>query len=403
MKKSDRNIIKLIKQEESNELKSINLIPSENLMSPMASKLYGYRVSNKYFLPIELGGKTYMPGREFLDRILKKLIGKISSIYNVDYVSIKGLSGLHQMEIIFMSFSDEFKDCLILKPEDGGHFSTEYIAKKFNYNIDYLKLNYSNWDIDTIRLKDSIEKFKDKKVLMYIDHTIVLKPLDVKKILKMIPKNWVVYYDISHLQLFYLVGLFKFPKDGRFFFGGSTHKSFPGPQKAILLANSKNIYEKVRRIMDNCVSSFHTGSTLALLITLIEMENYGHKYAKQIIENSQDLARLLSSKLKVVGPSDKFTFTHQICIDVEDVNKITNRLSSLGIITTPMRVPSTNRKGLRLGVQEITRLGMKKNEIKQISEVIINGVLGKNLKSSKSKIIKLSKKFNKVHYCFDKK
>jgi glycine hydroxymethyltransferase len=402
MKKSNKEILDLIKKEELHESETINLIPSENLMSHLASSMYSYRISNKYILPIELKNKVYMPGREYLEKIIKKLENKISSIYGVKYATIKGLSGLHQMEIIFMTFSDEFKKCLILNPFDGGHMSTEQIAKKYNYSVDYLNLNYHDWDIDLDKLNKLIKKFHNEKVLVYIDHTIVLKPINIEKILSRIPKNWIVYYDISHLQLFYFMKMFKFPKDDRFFFGGSTHKSFPGPQKAILLSDSKELFEKIKITMNNCVSSYHTGSVLAIFITLNEMNEYGRKYAKQIIKNSQYLAKLLSLKLKVVGPKNKFTFTHQICVAVSDVNDFTKKLASLGLITTPMRVPSTNQLGLRLGIQEITRLGMKKEEMEKISQIIINAISGDKFKESKNMVKSMARKFYKINYSFRK-
>lgn len=402
MKKSNREILELIKKEELHESETINLIPSENLMSPLASSLYSYRISNKYILPIELKNKVYMPGREYLEKIIKKLEEKISLMYGVKYATIKGLSGLHQMEVIFMTFSDEFKRCLILDPFDGGHISTEQIAKKHNYDIDYLNLSYHDWDVDLNKLNKLIKRFHNEKVLIYIDHTIVLKPINIEKILKRIPKNWILYYDISHLQLFYSVKMFKFPKDDRFFFGGSTHKSFPGPQKAILLSDSKELFERIKKTMNNCVSSYHTGSALALFITLNEMDEYGKRYARQIIENSQYLAKLLSLKLNVVGPKDKFTFTHQICISVNEVNNLTKKLASLGLMTTPMRVPSTKQLGLRLGVQEITRLGMKKEEIEKISQVIIGTISGEKVKGGKDIVKGMARKFCKINYSFKK-
>lgn len=402
MKRSNKEILNLIKKEELRESETINLIPSENLMSPLASSMYRYRISNKYLLPIELKDKVYMPGREYLEEIMQKLTEKISSMYGVKYVTVKGLSGLHQMEIIFMTFADEYKRCIILNPFDGGHSSTEQIAKKQNYSIDYLSINYGDWDVDLNKLDLLIQKFHNEKVLIYIDHTIVLKPFDVKKILDRIPEGWILYYDISHLQLFYSVGMFNFPKDDRFFFGGSTHKSFPGPQKAILLTNSERLYNKIKITMNNCVSSYHTASALSLFITLNEMEKYGKEYAKRIIENSQFLAKTLSSKLNVVGPKDKFTFTHQVCIGVDNVNDLTKRLADYGIITTPMRVPSTNKLGLRLGVQEITRLGMRREEMKKISEIIIKVALGNEDHNGKRTIRNLAKKFNKVKFSFKK-
>ena len=400
MKKFNKNLFNLLKKEDLSEKNSISLIPSENIPSHLASSMYSHRAANRYLLPIDLHGKYCMPGRSTLEKLVLDLTQNLKSEYNSKKAFIKGLSGLQQMETIFLAFSEEIKDCIILDPNDGGHISTKSIAEKFKYKINYLKLNYSNWDIDYESLQKIIDEKRNTKILIYIDHTVVLKPFNIKKLLKVIPNNWIVYYDISHLQLFYATQTYSFPKSSNFFYGGSTHKSFPGPQKAVLFCEDGHIYEKISTAFSDTVSSYHMGSVLSLLITLEEMKTFGKSYSKQILKNSKRLALNLSKNFDVVGPKPDFTKTHQICIDVKDSIQATEDLSKISIITVPMRIPGRNKYGLRLGVQEITRLGMKEKEMDKLSEIITTCLTAKPTNQLNNKVRNMASGFTKINYCF---
>jgi len=151
---------------------------------------------------------------------------------------------------------------------------------------------------------------------------------------------------------------------------------------------------------EKTISSIHTGSLLALLITVIEMEKFGAKYAKNIISKTRYFAKLLSDELRLVGPLPHFTNTHQICIDVPNIIDVTKKLASVGIITMPERTLSGKKqKGLRLGIQEQCRLGITKKDLSMLSGIIISCVNNKNIdKNIKNKVRALAKKLNSVHY-----
>lgn len=398
-KNKNSTTLDMVSNEFRHERNTISLIPSENLMSDLATSMYASRMGNRYVLPLKVGNKYFMPGRENLGNIIQTLNQKLCSIYKTKYAITKGLSGIQQMDMIMSALIKVTDKAVIVDHLNGGHSKTEGIAKKYGFEVANMYLEFNKWDIDYKKLKVVTEKWKDEKVLMYIDHTVTLNPLNISKLIKFVPKNWIIYYDISHLQLFYFSRIFKFPKHENFFFGGSTHKTFPGPQKAIILLNNKELFELINNTFDKTISSTHTGSLLSLLITVIEMEVFGVKYAEDILDKTRYLAKLLNSKLDLVGPLPNLTNTHQICIDVPDVTKTIQKLASIGIITTPMRIPSVNRMGLRLGIQEQCRLGIKKHDLKTLSEVIISCVTHNKIERNlESKVRNLAKKLTQIQY-----
>ena len=398
-KLSDKKIINLISNEVKKELNTISLIPSENVMSRLASSAYTLKSNNRYVIKSKIESRYFMPGRENLGRIIAILENKLCSIYGVEFSITKGFSGLHNMDIVMSAISKIAKKIIILDIQSGGHSKTKGIALKHGFGVEILNLDFDTWDLDYKNLTRIVKKWKEEKVFIYLDHTVSVNPLNIEKLMQNIPQTWIVYYDISHLQLFYFAHIFKFPKSQNFFFGGSTHKTFPGPQKSIVLLNSKKLYNLIDAEFVKNTSSVHTGSLLALLITVLEMEKFGVKYAKDILHKTKIFANMLNKELNVVGPLPSLTNTHQICIDVPNIVQITQKLASIGIITLPMRIPSKNRSGLRLGIQELCRLGLKNKDLQILSQVIVTCVKEKEVSTKfKDQFKSLAKRLNDIKY-----
>ena len=394
-KLSDKKIINLISDEIKKELNTISLIPSENVMSRLATSAYTLRSNNRYVIKSKIGSRYFMPGRENLGKIITILEDKLCSIYDVEFSITKGFSGIHNMDVVMSAIGKIIKKIVILNIQSGGHSKTRGVALKNGFEVETLNLDFDTWDLDYKDFGRIIEKWEKEKVFIYLDHTVSVNPLNIEKLTRKIPKSWIVYYDISHLQLFYFTRVFKFPKSQNFFFGGSTHKTFPGPQKSIVLLNSKKLYDLVDAEFVKNTSSVHTGSLLALLITVLEMEKFGEKYAKDILEKTKLFAKMLSKELDVVGPLPDLTNTHQICIDVPNISQITQKLASIGVITLPMRIPSKYRSGLRFGIQELCRLGLKNNDLQILSKIIIACVRDRKINTKFNIQIKsLAKRLN---------
>src|SRR3989344_5499314 len=229
-KLSDKKIINLISDEIKKELNTISLIPSENVMSRLATSAYTLRSNNRYVIKSKIGSRYFMPGRENLGKIITILEDKLCSIYDVEFSITKGFSGIHNMDVVMSAIGKIIKKIVILNIQSGGHSKTRGVALKNGFEVETLNLDFDTWDLDYKDFGRIIEKWEKEKVFIYLDHTVSVNPLNIEKLTRKIPKSWIVYYDISHLQLFYFTRVFKFPKSQNFFFGGSTHKTFPGPQ-----------------------------------------------------------------------------------------------------------------------------------------------------------------------------
>jgi glycine hydroxymethyltransferase len=206
-------------------------------------------------------------------------------------------------------------------------------------------------------------------------------------------------------------------KEGVDFITASTHKTFPGPQGGIILANSgtermdKAIKKVQRAIFPLTTSNTHLGRLPALGLAALELKLYGEELAKKTVKNAQTAGKyLFESGVKVLGETSGFTRSHQIAVDVRDYGggrKIASDLEKANIILNKNLLPYDNQhnrkdpSGLRIGFQDVTRRGFKAGDIERLCSLILDVVKG-NRKSAKVKteVIKLRKTFKEIKYGF---
>jgi glycine hydroxymethyltransferase len=144
-------------------------------------------------------------------------------------------------------------------------------------------------------------------------------------------------------------------------------------------------------------------------VTTCEIIAFAEEYSKQTIANAKTLGRSLSDAgFNVQAKEFDFTESHQVAVDVSELgggNEVARILKENDIILNMNLLPFeplervTNPSGIRIGVQEMTRFGMKAEEMERIAALI-----KKCLKESCSignEVRELRKDFQKVHYSFD--
>ncbi|MCK4266324.1 MAG: serine hydroxymethyltransferase, partial [Thermoplasmata archaeon] len=222
-----------------------------------------------------------------------------------------------------------------------------------------------------------------------------------------------VWYDGAHVLGLIAGGKFQDPlREGAEIITGSTHKTFPGPQHGILLANPRS--EKMERrllsgVFPGVTSNHHLHAMAALGISLAEHIEFGAEYADQIIRNAKALGQAMYERgFGVFCEHLGFTESHALAIDVtdqgggalvsqlmEDANMIANKNM------LPWDTKPKNPSGIRLGAQELTRIGMKESHMSEVAELIKRVAIDKeDPEKVKRSVIQLKGDFKKIHYCF---
>jgi glycine hydroxymethyltransferase len=226
-----------------------------------------------------------------------------------------------------------------------------------------------------------------------------------------------INYDAAHVAGLIAGGKFQDPlREGADTMTMSTHKTLFGPQGGLVLGSEEHEEGIKKAMFPGLTSSHHIHHMAGKAVAFAEALEFGKDYASQVIKNAKAFGEALSDVgFKVLGESRGFTKSHQIAVNVLDYSdggKVEADLEKANIIVNRQLIPGDIKAGrnyfhpggIRLGVSEITRLGMKQREMKDIALFIKDVVINKkNPKKILSKVKAFRKDYQKVHYCFDKK
>ena len=157
-------------------------------------------------------------------------------------------------------------------------------------------------------------------------------------------------------------------------------------------------------------SSHHLHAMAALAVTLAEMQVFAKDYAAQTCKNARQLGEsLYELGIPVLCPDLGFTRSHAIAVDVSEFGggkDCAQLLEDANIICNKNMLPSDTSavrpSGLRLGAQELTRIGMKESEMKEVAEFIARVVKKKEDPAKVKKDVKaLKEQFTRIKYCFN--
>ena len=371
----------------------INLIPSENVMSHAVRSLLASDLGHRY----TSRDKFYM-GTRLIDEIEQFGEELAKEVFKADTADLRPLSG-HIADLIFLaSFANPKDKILCVSPADGGYpgIWKEGLSP-------YLKLMTIGFPFSketmNIKVDEAADMILEKKPSIVIfGASLILFPQPVRELAEVADEvNAHVGYDGSHVLGLIAGGEFQNPfQEGASVLLGSTHKTLFGPQGGMILADKEHGEVIEKRIFPAFVDNAHWHRIAALSLTLAEMKEYGREYARQIIRNAQVLAGTLAEYgFPVACPSLGYTKSHQVFLDYggyKEGRVIGKELEGANIIADC---------GVRLGVCETTRRGMKADEMERIAEFIKRVIVDEEDSSRvKEDVTKLAKEFQEVKYCF---
>jgi glycine hydroxymethyltransferase len=379
-----RDIYRLIKKNyyahnEFREKNCINLIASENLMSPLARKYLG---SNLGFRVCDgpVGKKIFGSGIQFLEEIEAICIETARKLFGAKYVEHRLLSGTMGCMAIHYTFSKKGDVVMSQSSDSGGvvcnrpEGPSRYIGSKV---IDIPWDNDTmNIDLDAFEVK--VKEFSPKLIILGAMVTLFPYPLnEVYKIANEI--GAVLAYDGAHIGGLVAGNKFQDPlKEGADLLMVNTHKQMGGPPGALILSNEEKIARKISETtFPFLVATPYCNRFASLAVTLAELLQHGEKFAEQIVRNAKTLgAELDKNGINVLCKEKGYTESHQIMLNIKEIGQgpyVEKKLADAYIISNKMPLPGdlwNQYSGLRLGVNEITRRGMKEDEMKQIASFI---------------------------------
>lgn len=398
MSKEVENLFEVISAQEIRKSHCINLIASENVISDNVRNLQASLLSNRYVL-------DDFPNNNGLFDIKDKLHKCLGSMFDVSQVNVSPLSGMNCMELVLGALAEHNSTVYTLKPMDGGHGSTTKICEARKLKVEYLSFDIHSYQFNIKEIANAFERVPPS--LIYLDNRIICFYTAIDGLVELSHRYGApLIYDGSHVLG--LIAGKSFPNpilQGADILCGSTHKTFFGPQKGIILSNNQSLIQKINELAVDYISSIHTGSMLALYMSALEMERWGTDYSRKVIHNAKALGKALSQRGVSIPYKERgFTDTHQVWIDTKTVDPslMYQTLAECNINTNAIRIPAIQKTGLRLGTAEITRLGMTENDMEHIADYIVQGMHGKRpICEIKEDVVSFMKDFQHVHFTLD--
>ena len=393
----------------------LGMIASENIVSPMVQKIVASDLHGRY--AEGLPGRRYYQGCDDFDTIESLGIELARSVFNAPFANIQSTSGTVSNIAALKALAKPGDKITAVSTADGGHISH---ARMGAVGLRDLDLSTYPWDED--RMEPDIDgacaliREIQPKVSL-IGQSVFLFPTPLREIADAAHEvGSTVMYDGAHVLGLIAGGVFQDPlREGADVMTGSSHKTFPGPQGGFLLSSSED--EKMHKRLNNAIfpgvcSSYHLHHVAGKVVALAEFEEYGQSYAENIVKNAQSFAQALAAEgFDVLAESRNYTASHQVLTrhggtDSGAGAKAADLLEQAGIITNMNMLPGDAKalspSGLRLGVQELTRVGMGTNEMQEVASLYAR-VLLKNENPSlvKEDVKNLKSNFQIIRYCFN--
>jgi glycine hydroxymethyltransferase len=390
---------------------TINLIASENVMSPLALKVYMSDFMHRYAEGKPF--KRYYQGTKFIDEIeysTQEFVGELLGGARVD---LRPVSGTIANASVFRVLASPGDKALIAPVQAGAHVSHTKFGTLGALGIEHIEMPYDpeSMNVDVDKAIKMIESVKPRFIVL--GGSVYLFPHPVKELAPVAHSvGAAVVYDAAHVLGLIVGGMWPNPLDrGADVMTASTHKTFPGPQGGMVASRNEQLFKKISKtIFPWFVSNHHLHRLPATAVTAVEMKLYGREYARAIVENAKRLAEALAAEgFKVLGENLGYTKSHQVLVDVRDQGrgaKAATLLERANIIVNKNLLPYDKPEdvkdpsGLRLGVQEMTRYGMGKNEMDEIARFFREVLIDKKPPEEVAKkVAEFRAEFLEVKYC----
>lgn len=416
-------VLRLLKEHQTWFSESIPLIASENVPSPAVREAIVSDFGNRY--AEGWPGERVYAGCVYIDQVETICIDLAKRLFRAEFADVRPVSGVCANLSVYSAFTEPNDLMLSLAIPNGGHIS---MGRKelfgtaglvHGLRVTYYPFNKDEMNIDVDETKKSLEKMVkngDRPKLAMLGGSLILFPQPVKEISTILHQyDTIVCYDAAHVAGLIAGGQFQDPlREGADIMTLSTHKTLFGPQGGAIVSFARFAEQIKKAVFPGNTSNHHLHHVAGKAIAFAEMLEFGSAYASQVIKNAKALAQALYDRgLKVLAAEKGFTESHQVVLDVTkfgDGGTLEKQLEECNIIVNRQLIPGDIKAGrnymhpggLRLGVSEVTRLGMKEGEMQTIAEFIKMVIVDKvDRRLVREKVKEFRKNYQRVHYAFE--
>lgn len=409
----DELVFKLIEKEKNRQLEGIELIASENFVSPQVLEAAGTVLTNKY--AEGLPGKRYYGGCEIVDQIESLAIERAKELYGATWANVQPHSGAQANAAVMLAFLNPGDKILGFDLSHGGHLThgspvnfSGKLYQPFFYGVDK-----ETGLIDYDKIEATATKEKPK--LIICGASAYSRDWDYEKFRAIADKvGALLMADVSHPSGLIARGLLNDPLDHCHVVTTTTHKTLRGPRGGLIMVRddienpfgiktAKGTVRKLSSLLDSGVFPGTQGGPLEHIIAAKAVA-FGEalsddymKYVLQVKKNAEVMAaEFVARGYHVISNG---TDNHLMLIDLRSKGltgkDAENALINADITVNKNMVPFDEQSpfitsGMRIGTAAVTTRGLKEDDMKKIvnyiDEVLVNRDNESKVSSIKSEI-----------------
>ena len=409
-----RDVEELVRgQERWRGRETVNLIASENAQSHAVRDVQNSDFMARYAEGHPNEGdqvNRYYQGTRFIDEIERAAKREVMDLFRCRQADVRPISGNAANTAIALALLRGGDTVVANSTDAGGHISHNLVGvfgrriqvrgqtltsgRENSIGLHFLPLTADRYHIDVHKAAELIERVKPQ--LLVLGKSLFLFPEPLAELAPVCRSLKIpILFDGAHVLGLIAGGEFQDPlREGATYLTGSTHKTFPGPQRGVILADLAPADAEAswtpadRGVFPGSSSNHHLHTLPGLLVAVREMKAHARAYASQIVRNARALgAALDAAGVPVEAKEFGFTKSHQIAVNVAGFSggvAAARRLEDENIIVNYNMLPGDqdprNPSGLRVGVQEMTRFGMKEDEMGELATLFADALRGRQVK-----------------------
>jgi glycine hydroxymethyltransferase len=402
-------ILRTIEAHEGRRPHTVNLVASENLLSPAARAALASDLGHRYCIPPadQRPASIWDYPNQSAVRLIEQMAQRLAcEVFGAVAADVRPLSGNNAAYVLIKALMRSSDSMASVPAACGGHFATDEICR--HEDVVRHDLPY-DWDTGSIDVEATAALCEKQSVkLIFLDASMQSLPYPVKELRSAIPADVTIAYDASHTMGIIGGGGFQNPLlEGADILQGSTHKSLFGPQKALFaFADGVRVRNLVQEtITPLFVSNSHPHHIAALAVALQEVLDFGEEYAVQVVANARTLAGCLNgANGRVLFPEQNFTYCHQFVWIIGNRTETERRwldLEAAGLHVNMVRAPFCHGEfGFRIGTSEVTRRGMGIPEMHELAD-LFSQISAGSTRSAARAVDRLSSRFPGLRFGYD--
>lgn len=369
---------------------TLNMIASENITSGAVARAVASGFSHKY----AEGWPTarFYQGCKYFDEVELAGNSLYYQLFDAQYVDLRPISGTNANLALFFGLAERGDTLMALHTSDGGHISHTGFGSAGirGLEVTTFPFDQKEMNIDPDAMVAHIREVRPKLILF--GASMFLFPHPVKEAVDAAAEvGATIAYDGAHVLGLIAGKQFQDPlSEGAKVLTGSTHKTFFGPQGGLIVTRGleDDLLGKMQwGVFPGVLSNHHLHHVAAKAVAAAEMLDFGEAYAQAVVRHAQALAQALYEEgLDVLCEEKGFTESHQVVIDVSGNGggkQVAGDLEAANVICNKNLLPwdpierSDDPSGIRIGVAELTRLGMQTHEMAEVAAFYRRVILSK--------------------------